>query len=299
MLIAFSIGLVMSAVTLMPPIALADSSDRLEAGKQGSTEIKSAYRPGRMQPSDLQPDPKLIFGRLANGFRYVLMPNSEPRDRVSLHLNVQVGSLSESDGQRGLAHFLEHLMFNGSTNFPPGELVKYFQRIGMQFGPDANAHTGFEETVYDVLLPDGKPESLANGLLVLSDYAQGALLLPSEVARESKVILSEMRARDSTSYRILDARFQFEFEGTRVAQRLPIGLKEVIQGATSEDLKHFYDTWYRPETMILVMVGDITEATVEPLIKKHFSTFASTCTGAARAENRSIDACGRQKLLSP
>jgi len=273
-LIAVVLILLMIAGALVPPVSLADSTDRKVEAKQQLAAIERAPA-WPHTASDLQPDPKIIVGQLANGFRYVLMPNQEPRDRVSLHLNVQVGSISESDDQRGLAHFLEHLMFNGSTNFPPGELVKYFQRIGMQFGPDANAHTGFQETVYDVLLPDGKPESLENGLLVLSDYAQGALLLPSEVARESKVILSEMRARDSSSYRILDARFQFEFEGTRVAKRLPIGLQEVIQAATSESLKHFYNTWYRPETMILVMVGDISEAMVVPLIENHFSPLTS------------------------
>jgi len=270
LLIVFSAIVVSVVMSLVPPVILANSTDRAATDVQRLAELKR----GPAWPhaaSDLQPDPHIIFGRLANGFRYVLMPNSEPRDRVSMHLNVQSGSLNESDSQRGLAHFLEHLMFNGSTHFPPGELVKYFQRIGMQFGPDANAHTGFQETVYDVLLPDGKPESIENGLLVLSDYAQGALLLPSEVARESKVILSEMRARDSTSYRILDARFQFEFEGTHVAKRLPIGLEKVIKRATAKDLKHFYDTWYRPQTMILVMVGDIAEEAVVPLIKKFFS----------------------------
>lgn len=222
--------------------------------------------------SDLQPDPALHFGRLPNGFRYVVLPNAEPRHRVSMHLDVQVGSLNETEDQRGLAHFLEHLMFNGSTHFAPGELVKYFQRIGMQFGPDANAHTGFQETVYDILLPDGKSDSLEKGLLVLSDYAQGALLLPSEVAGEAKVILSEMRARDSASYRMLDASFKFEFKGTRVGRRLPIGLAEVIRGATSASLKKFYDTWYRPETMILVLVGDFNADAVVPLIEKYFGS---------------------------
>ena len=100
------------------------------------------------EKSDLSPDPAVVFGTLKNGFRYVLLENHKPKDRVSMHLNVQVGSTSESDSQQGLAHFLEHMLFNGSTNFQPGELVKYFQSIGMQFGPDANAHTGFNKTAY-------------------------------------------------------------------------------------------------------------------------------------------------------
>ncbi|MBW1864322.1 MAG: insulinase family protein, partial [Deltaproteobacteria bacterium] len=111
------------------------------------------------EKSDLPLDSKMVFGRLDNGFRYVLMQNQNPKDRVSMHLNIQAGSANETDSQQGLAHFLEHMLFNGSEHFKPGELVKYFQSIGMQFGADANAHTGFFETVYDIFLPDGHEES--------------------------------------------------------------------------------------------------------------------------------------------
>ena len=127
------------------------------------------------EKSDLLPDPFVVYGKLPNGFRYILMKNHRPKDRVSMHLDVQIGSMHESDNQQGLAHFLEHMLFDGSTHFKPGELVKYFQSIGMQFGPDANAHTGFNETVYDILMPYGDIESLEKGLTVLKDYAQGAL----------------------------------------------------------------------------------------------------------------------------
>ena len=130
--------------------------------------------------SDLKPDPALNFGRLSNGVRYILKENHTPSDRVSMHLFVQAGSLLESEHEQGIAHFLEHMLFNGSTHFPPGELVKYFQRIGMQFGPDANAHTGFDRTVYDIVLPNGDRNSLAEAMVVLKDYAQDALLLPEE-----------------------------------------------------------------------------------------------------------------------
>ena len=208
------------------------------------------------QASDLDPDPELVFGALDNGLRYVLRVNQTPRDRVSLHLNVQAGSLHERDDQRGLAHFLEHMLFNGSTHFPPGELVKYFQRIGMAFGDDANAHTGFNETVYDVLLPDNRPESIAEGLLVLRDYASEALLLPEEIDREREVVLAEMRTRDSPGYRAFKASLEFEFEGLRVAQRLPIGEEAVVRQADRQALKAFYDDWYRPERLVVVMVGD-------------------------------------------
>jgi zinc protease len=163
------------------------------------------YQPWPHDHSDLNPDPAATFGRLPNGFRYVLMNNRRPENRVSLHLYVGAGSLNETDTQQGVAHFLEHMLFNGSTHFPPGELVRYFQSIGMQFGNDANAHTGFDETVYDIILPAGDEQNLKKGLLVVSDYAMGALLLEEEVQRESGVILSEMRSRDSTDYRTFEA----------------------------------------------------------------------------------------------
>ena len=222
--------------------------------------------------SDLEPDPAVVFGRLPNGFRYVLMHNVEPRHRVYMHLNVQAGSLFETEEQRGLAHYLEHMLFNGSTHFKPGELIKYFQSIGMRFGPDANAHTGFDETVYDIRLPDGTRDSIEQGLLVMGDYAEGALLLESEVERERGVILAEKQTRDSASYRTFKKIMAFEFPDNLISERLPIGIEETIRGADRKKLKDFYDTWYRPETMVLVMVGDFDKDMAESLIKERFSS---------------------------
>jgi zinc protease len=159
------------------------------------------------------------------------MENSRPEDRVSVHLYIRAGSLNETDAQQGVAHFLEHMLFNGSTHFPPGELVRYFQTIGMQFGNDANAHTGFDETVYDIILPAGDEENLKKGLLVTRDYAMGALLLEEEVKRESGVILSEMRSRDSASFRTFKASLGFELPDHLISRRLPIGKAEIIRNA--------------------------------------------------------------------
>ncbi len=231
------------------------------------------------EKSDLKPDKNVIFGKLPNGFRYVLMVNREPSDRVSMHLNIQAGSFHETEDQQGLAHFLEHMLFNGSTHFPPGELVKYFQRIGMQFGPDANARTGFFETVYDILLPEGDAKSLAEGLRVLKDYAEGALLLETETDRERKVILAEKRTRDSADYRTFVSSINFQFPQARVSQRLPIGVESILLSATSKDLRDYYDTWYRPEKMVLVMVGDFDADQAQELVKK---TFANLIARAPR-----------------
>ncbi len=225
--------------------------------------------------SDLPLDPDVVFGRLDNGFRYVLMRNQNPKNRVSMHLNIQAGSANEMDNQQGLAHFLEHMLFNGSEHFKPGELVKYFQSIGMQFGADANAHTGFFETVYDIFLPDGQEESFRKGLLVMQDYAKGALLLESETERERKVILAEKRQRDSASYRTFVSSLMFELPDARITRRLPIGKETVIQQATRADLKAYYDTWYRPETMILVAVGAFDIDMASALISDYFASFSS------------------------
>jgi zinc protease len=222
--------------------------------------------------SDLLPDPALLFGKLPNGFRYVLMKNANPKNRVSLHLNVQVGSIYETDKQQGISHFLEHMLFCGSKHFKPGELVKYFQSIGMQFGHDANAHTGFYETVYDMLLPEGNKKSLKKGLTVMKDFAESALLLQSEIDRERKVILAEKRTRDSASYRTFVSVMKFLLPETRISKRFPIGEEEVIKNADHNLIKDYYDTWYRPGNMILVMAGDFDQKQATKLIEENFSS---------------------------
>ncbi len=222
------------------------------------------------EKSDLASDPALIFGRLDNGFRYVLLKNQEPKGRVGVYLDVQTGSLYETEEQRGIAHFLEHMVFNGSTHFPAGSLVDYFQSIGMSFGGDTNAHTSFDETVYHILLPEASREDVDKGLLVISDYARGALLSETEIERERGVILAEKRARDSVEYRTHEAGLAFSMRGTKVPERMPIGVPETLKKVDHGMMKAYYDAWYQPEKMILVMVGDFDPALVEPLVKARF-----------------------------
>ena len=234
--------------------------------------------------SDLKPDPALVFGALPNGFRYVLMENNRPEGRVSVHLSIHAGSLQEQDHQRGIAHFLEHMVFCGTTHFKPGELVSYFQSLGMRFGPDANARTGFNGTAYDLLLSDGTPQSIEKGLLALKDFAHGALLLPEEIDRERKVVLAEQISRDSADYRTYEASLRFEFGEARISRRHPIGIRSVIQSADQQLLKAFYDAWYIPENMILVMVGDFKSAEAVSLIEKKFADLAGGRPPEAPAE---------------
>lgn len=216
-------------------------------------------------------DPALVHGILENGFRYVLLENQTPKDRVSLHLNIFAGSIQETDQEQGLAHYLEHMLFNGSEHFKPGELVQYFQSIGMEFGADANASTSYFRTVYDLNLPKGDRGHLEDGLLVIQDYAGGALLLEDEIERERGIILAEKRERDSVSYRKFKQELEFELPGALLNRRHPIGIDTVIQRADRDVLKSFYDAWYRPDNMVLVAVGDFDIQEMKSLILERFS----------------------------
>ena len=228
--------------------------------------------------SDLPVDPTLIFGTLDNGLRYILKKNSEPRNRVAMYLNIQAGSLQETEEQRGLAHFLEHMLFNGTTHYSPGTLVEYFQSIGMDFGADTNAHTSYDETVYKLILPAADEKTLGEGLLVLADFAQGALLLENEVDRERGIIVAEKRDRDSAGARVRKAQLAFDFTGTLVAERDPIGTDASLRQANASRLRAYYDNWYRPDNMFVVIVGDMDTSLVERLLRQQFSELK---TGAA------------------
>lgn len=240
-------------------------------------------------PPRFDHDPSLVMKTLENGFTYILKKNQEPKNRVSMHLVIRAGSVQEREDQRGVAHYLEHMLFNGSENFPPGELVKYFQSIGMQFGDDANAHTGFNETVYDVLLPGGDRKNLEDGLKVMSDYAKGALLLESEVQREKNIILAEKRDRDSSSYRTFETMLAFELPDMLLSRRLPIGTEEVIRSVDRTILKEYYDTWYRPENMCLVMVGDFDSDMGRGMVESWFSGLTARAPAAPEPDPGTID----------
>ncbi len=221
--------------------------------------------------SDLRPDPAVRFGSLPNGLRYAVLANAEPRQRASLRLFVDVGSLQETENQRGVAHFLEHMAFNGSKQYPPGTLIEFFQRMGMNFGGDTNASTGFDRTIYMLELPETKSETLAEGFKVLHDYAGELLLQDSEIERERGVIQAEKRTRDSVDFRSFVAEFEFVLGDSLLSKRMPIGTDEVIRSAPRQEFVDFYNTWYRPERMAVIAVGDFDVAVVEQQIIETFS----------------------------
>ncbi len=223
-------------------------------------------------PQDTIPfDTAVRTAKLPNGLTYFIRKNVRPARRVSLRLAIQAGSLFEADDQRGLAHLIEHMAFNGSAHFKPGELVSYFESVGARLGPHVNAYTSFEETVYMLDLPSDKPEVVDKGLTALADFAGGLTLSQEEVDKERGVVIEEWRGGLGAGSRIRDKQFPILFHDSRYAERLPIGKPEIVRSAPVARLRAFYDTWYRPERAAVVVVGDIDQARIEQSIKDLFS----------------------------
>lgn len=218
-------------------------------------------------------DPHVFSGRLANGVHWMYRHHNNPPGKMSVYMHVKTGSLNETDAQRGIAHFIEHLVFNGTENFPPGTLVPYFESIGMQFGKDLNANTSFERTAYTLTLPEASPEEVDRALKVLSDYAFRASLIDEEIDKERGVILEEMRSRKSASQRLRDELLPQLYPGSRFAQRLPIGTEDVITHVPPSEIEAYYRTWYRPENVTVILVGDADSKPLLPLVEKWFGQY--------------------------
>lgn len=221
----------------------------------------------------LPSDPAHMEGKLENGLRWIYRKHDNPPGKMAILIHVDTGSLNEKESQRGLAHFMEHMCFNGSEHYAPGELVKYWESIGMEFGADANASTGFEATRYMLFLPDAELKEIDTGLMTISDYVFGAKLIPEEIEKERNIVLEEWRRGRGAAQRVRDKEFEQVFAGTRFSQRLPIGLPEVIKNAGREEFVDYYRTWYRPERMTLILVGDADPKPIIPLIEKWFGKY--------------------------
>ena len=217
-------------------------------------------------------EPAITVGTLPNGLRYYIRANKQPLNRAELRLVVKAGSILEEDDQQGLAHFVEHMGFNGTKNFPGEEVVKFLQSTGMRFGADVNASTSFDETIYMLTVPTDKPDILEKSFLVLEDWAHNVTFDPAEVEKERAVIMEEWRLRRGAGARTSDKLFPLLLEGSRYADRIPIGKTDVIQNFKVERLKQFYTDWYRPDLMAVVAVGDFDKAAIETAIKAHFGS---------------------------
>lgn len=219
-------------------------------------------------------DPAVRAGTLPNGLRYFIRANGRPASRVSLRLAVNVGSLHEDEDQRGLAHFLEHMAFNGTRNFKPGELITFLESTGARFGPHVNAYTSFDETVYMLDVPTDREGIVVRSLLVLHDFAGGLLLDPAEIDKERGVVMEEWRGRLGAGSRLADKQLPVLLQGSRYAERLPIGTPEVLEKFPASRLRDFYERWYRPDQMALVVVGDIDPAAIETMVRARFADLA-------------------------
>ena len=219
-------------------------------------------------------DSAVVHGTLDNGVRYFIKKNGRPEKRAELRLAVDAGSVLEDDDQLGLAHFVEHMAFNGTRNFPKNELVHFLESIGMRFGADLNAYTSFDETVYMLTVPTDSARLLPRGIEILADWAAGQTFDSAEIERERGVVIEEWRSGRGAGRRISDQQFPVIFHESRYASRLPIGERGTLEGFAHESLVRFYRDWYRPDLMSVVAVGDFDVREVEALIRQAFAPIA-------------------------
>ncbi|WP_421879055.1 M16 family metallopeptidase [Marinoscillum sp.] len=225
---------------------------------------------GQMLSSPIPNDPAVKIGQLENGLTYYIRKNDKPEDKVEFRLVINAGSILENEDQQGLAHFVEHMAFNGSENFQKNELVNYLQSIGVEFGADLNAYTSFDETVYMLPIPTGDPAVMDKGLKVLEDWAGGLQFTPEEIDKERGVVIEEWRLGQGADQRMRDKWFPVMFKNSQYAARLPIGKKEIIETADYQTIKDFYEDWYRPDLMAVIAVGDLQPDEMEKQIKERF-----------------------------
>ena len=226
--------------------------------------------------SPIPVNPNVVEGKLDNGIKYTILQNGKPENRAELRLVVNVGSVLEEDDQQGLAHFVEHMAFNGTKNFAKQEIVDYLESIGMRFGADINAYTSFDETVYMLKVPTDSTEMVEQGFRILEDWASAVSFEDEEIDKERGVVIEEWRLRRGAEARMFDKQLPILFKDSRYAIRLPIGTKEVLDNFNYDAVKRFYKDWYRPELMAVIAVGDFDVEWIEGLIREHFNRIPAT-----------------------
>ena len=224
----------------------------------------------------LSQDSAVVSGSLKNGMSYFILQNTEPANRIYLRLIVRAGSTLEDDDQKGIAHLVEHMAFNGTTHFEKNQLVDYFESIGMAFGPEVNASTGFDETIYKLEIPADDPEILQKSLTVLQDWIHGITFDQTELDKERGVVTEEWRLGRGASGRVQDREIPFLFKGSRYAERLPIGDMDIVKNVSRDRVAAFYQKWYRPELMSVVVVGDMNPAEMQSKLEAAFSSIPAS-----------------------
>ncbi len=254
-------------------------ADKAPAGAQRTA-------PWNAETSDLEPDTSIIYGRLPNGLRYAIRPNQRPQNQVVVRMALDFGSAAEADDEQGLAHFIEHMAFNGTTNVPEGEMVRMLERLGLSFGADTNASTGYTQTQYKLDLPKAEPALIERALFLMRETASEVLFNPQAVNRERGVVIAEKRERENFSFQSNRAANNLFYPETYFATRYPIGRQDILESAPAERLKALYRKYYRPDRTKIIVVGPVDVAAIEREIVAKFSSWKND--GAALAD---IDQC--------
>ncbi|QDK77065.1 insulinase family protein [Spirosoma sp. KCTC 42546] len=260
--------------------------------KPKSTGTKSASAPKPSSSQAAMPnlasliplDPAVKVGKLPNGLTYYIRKNVEPKNRAELRLVIRAGSVLETDNQQGLAHFMEHMEFNGTKNFPKNELVNFLQSAGVRFGADLNAYTGFDETVYQLPVPTDSANVFNKAFQILEDWAHNATIDPTEVDKERGVILEERRLGRGAGQRMRDKYFPLLLNNSQYSKRLPIGTEQVLTTFKPEVLRQYYKDWYRPDLMAVIAVGDFDIKQVEGIIREKFGRIPAVKNPKPRTE---------------
>src|SRR5580692_1604868 len=256
-----------SVLAAAGPVASAQTPS---AGHETSAASVASYGLSGQMPVD----PEVVVGTLPNGLRYYVRANEKPSRRAELRLVVRAGSVLEDDDQQGLAHFVEHMEFEGTRHFPEQSIVDFLSSLGLSIGPDANAATSYDDTQYTLRVPTDVPGVLDRALLILEDWAQAASFDQSGIDHERGIVLSEWRMNLGAGERTQDTIRRVQLEGSRYADRSPIGNPDIIEHAQREQLTRFYHDWYRPDLMAVIVVGDVDRDAVTAMIKEHFSSLA-------------------------
>jgi zinc protease len=240
--------------------------------------------------ADLIPDPAIKYGVLPNGMKYAIQPNATPKGSASVRMQFNVGSIAEADDMQGVAHLLEHMAFNGSKNIPEGEMVKMLQRLGLAFGADTNASTGFDRTIYKLDLPETDAETVDAAMLLMRETASELTISAEALDRERGVVIGEQQTRDNPGQRQAMHSLKFALPQTPFGSRFPGGTAEVIKNVTAAKVKAFYQQYYRPENATLVVVGDIDPAAIEAKIKAGFGSWQGVGSAGPALARGTVDA---------
>ena len=230
----------------------------------------------------LQIDPEILTGQLDNGLTYYVYENDEPEDVAYLRLVIKAGSLQEDEDQQGLAHFVEHMAFNGSTNFDSGEIINFLESIGMEYGPHLNASTGFDKTIYQLKIPTNDPAIIKKSMLILADFAGEVSFKEEAFANERKVVVEEWRQSLGSSKRQMGKLIKIQFANSKYVERQPIGKIDLIKTFEPQRARDFYYEWYRPELMAVIAIGDFEKEKMVSLIKEYFSSLINPTQGRPR-----------------